>query len=156
MLEDILHFVFGYIDTQKKIEQFGGSSFFHLVRYENLLDNESEEIQKVIQFLDAGNRKDDTKEGYFDLVPDKQKHLHQNVSSGKPDVKRKDGWREELGSADIQFLEIVLKKQLILNGYRLSGVSPRTLRDKIHLVANLMKFYYERLKRAMFSLSHKY
>ena len=156
MLEDILHFTFGYLDTQKKIRQFAGASFFYLVRYEKLLKNESKEIQEILNFLGVGNKKDEKKLGYFDVVPDNQKHLHQNVSSGKPDITRKDGWKEELGAADIRFLEIVLKKHLNLNGYRLSGMCLRTFPEKVHLITNLLKFYYESVKRTIFSLRHKY
>lgn len=156
MLEDVLHFAFGYLDTQERIKQFANESFFHLVRYENLLKNESEEIEKLVRFLGVRRKKKEQDSRYFDVVPDAQKHLHRNIRSGRPKMNRIDGWKSELDAVDVNFLEISLRQYILANGYSLSGISPDTIQGRGQLVTNLMKFGYELSKRKFFFLPHKY
>lgn len=156
MLEDVLHFTFGYIDTQKRIKQHMNDPFFHVVRYEHLLRNEDEEIDDICDFLGVQREKKKSRESYFDSIPTSQKHLHKNISIGNPDINRMDGWKTELDAADITVLETALKGNIIENGYKLSGIVPDTRHGEMKAAMNMARFWYELHKRRILSLPHKY
>ncbi len=155
MQRNILHFIFGYLDTQR-IVQSAHESNFMIVRYEDLVVSEKSTMATVEKFIGITRQKDSSHEDYFVSVPSSQKHLHSNVKKGGPQVKRISGWQEELPPADILLLQNVLRKHLAAQGATLYHPDVVSLRDRFRFLINLLLFRYEAAKRRVFHIEHRY
>ncbi|MBD3342226.1 MAG: hypothetical protein GF353_24200 [Candidatus Lokiarchaeota archaeon] len=150
MNKDIVQFALGYANLQKKIKCYERSKIlknaFIKVVYENLVLSVDQEIDKILQFFECADIKIE-EDNYFNSIPDDQKHLHENLKEKMLD-RRINAWKKELTYDEIYFLEKVLKKSLLKNGYEMEKLSYNNLSNKIITFKNIMKFnlkYYPRM-----------
>ena len=123
MQNDIIKFVIGYKHIQQRLKYYSHSKKHNhkllIIRYENLINRENEELKKVINFFNVTDTKCD-ESNYFEKIPEGQKHLHKNLD--KPNKKsRTIAWKKELTDDEINLLNYVLKRELQENNYRIEG-----------------------------------
>jgi len=139
MAESLSTFAFQYIESQQVIKRYVPEGLFCLVRYEDLLNDPSGVINRLLDFL--GVAAEDAADGtYESKIPSSQQHLHRNLGSGMM-KERIDAWREELRTDEIYFLQNVLKRTLRGNGYGIRPVRWREVTDKPAVAGQLAYFY---------------
>lgn len=157
MQENILHFLFGYLDTLQRLEVLQDDPGFLVVQYEELIANEAEVMLRIEKFLELSlfDQQIDKKD-YFASIPQGQRHLHQHVQSGDPCSDRVTGWQQELPVPYILLLQIVLKKYLRKKGFFFYSLSKITLPALGQCITLLSMYWYESMKRKLFRLEHRY
>lgn len=157
MQPDILHFLFGFLDTDKRLKSLGNDPGFMIVDYEDLLQNEETVMTRVMHFVGSKYVPDmSCKESYFSKVPVAQKHLHKNIRSGKPVASRITGWQKELPAGDILLMQRTLRKYLQEKELKIYVPDRVTLRERTRYLINAVRFYYERTKRRVLGIEHRY
>lgn len=90
-------------------------SWFHVVRYEDLLQRPKETMSRLLRRIDcpgAPARNSD----YARRIPQSQQHLHRLVG-GTLDRARIDAWRHDLSGADLSLIEAIAGRELERWGY---------------------------------------
>ncbi|MCI5177841.1 MAG: sulfotransferase [Candidatus Electrothrix sp. AW3_4] len=157
MQENILHFLFGYLDTLQRLIELEHDPNFLIVQYEELIANETEVMHGVENFLELSPVEQQAgKKDYFSSIPQEQRHLHQHVQSGTPCSDRITGWQQELPAPYILLLQTVLKNYLRKKGFSFYTPSKVTLSDLGQFMMLFCLYWYEAAKRAFFHIEHKY
>jgi hypothetical protein len=156
MQKNILHFVFGYLDTQRIIQSHCHKPYFMVVRYEDLVVHEEKTMTAVQDFLAIRGHRENVHRDYFASVPESQRHLHTNVGTGSPRTERISGWQQELPVHVILLLQAVLKRQLVAHGFSMYRPRNISLSDRAKFTAKVVLFWYEAIKRKIFRIPHRY
>jgi hypothetical protein len=157
MLQDVLHFAFGYIDTWKRVAALRKEPYFFVVQYEDLVASEEKTITEVTRFLGISYAvSSGRKNNYMQAVPDAQQHLHQEVQRGRPNIQRVDGWKKELPASDVLFLQVVLRKYLHEVGFKRYYPPRMSMVERGRFLKNLFLYVYEFWKRRIFRIEHHY
>jgi hypothetical protein len=121
MQSDIEKFALDYKKNQKRItynlKNENIKDKILIIRYENLIQNEDYEINKILTYFSASKNKF-AKRDYSEKIPDEQKHLHEKLRKGN--LKRRiNAWKTELDNDEIRYLNLVLRNEILENGYEL-------------------------------------
>ena len=108
----IVKFALTYKRMQNLIGHYMYEPFFYRVNYEDLIENKSEVLRRIIDFLGINTSKKKEKESYYSRIPEQQRHLHQNIQESYH-LFRTTGWKEEMDSHRIVFLQVALRKELL-------------------------------------------
>lgn len=133
MNSDVVQFVRIYKKYYKKISKIKNQNYFHEIKYEDLLLKEDNEINKILSFLGARNKKNSSS-NYYHKIPESQKHLHVNVKTDTNKVDRIDAWINELPKHEICFLERVLQKELLAYDYSPQKHQPTEIKQNYKLL----------------------
>ncbi|MCI5194038.1 MAG: sulfotransferase [Candidatus Electrothrix sp. AU1_5] len=157
MQKNILHFLFGYLDTLQRLKELDNDPNFLVVQYEELIANEAEAMCAIEKFLKLSSSDQETgKSDYFSSIPPKQRYLHQHVQSGAPCSARVTGWQQELPTAYILLLQTVLKNYLRKKNFSFYTPPKITLSDLGQFMMLLCLYRYEWAKRKLFGIQHRY
>ena len=158
MQENVLHFLFGYLDTLRRLKQLRNDPDFLIIQYEELLADEKKVMTKIEQFLGLSSltKQTDISGSYFSSIPKEQQHLHAHVQKGHPYANRISGWQQELPVSHILLLQTVLKPYLIAKGFSLHRPAKTGLSAFSHFLFLLCLYWYESSKRKFFHIEHKY
>lgn len=159
MLNNVLHFLFGYLDTLRRLEQLQNDPDFLTVQYEKLLADEEKVMIDIEQFLGLPSRAkqaDMSGGSYFSSIPTEQQHLHAHVRDGRPCADRITGWQQELPVSDLLLLQTVLKRYLLAKGFPLHRPAKIGVAAFSHFVFLLCLYWYESSKRKLFHIEHTY
>ena len=95
------------------------------VKYERLIGDQESVLEEMYEKLvGLGPIKINEGEQYKELIPESQKHLHENISKG-PLGDRIDGWREEMSLQQISVIDAITGWYLIKHSYRQHSPNPR-------------------------------
>ena len=122
------------------------NDWLYVVKYENLIKNKEKEIDNILKFLGVKTTtKTKTKDLYYKKIPEKQKHLHNNLN--KPPLKERIyAWKKELKKEEIYIFQKVAGASLIDFGYDIIDVN-LTFREKIKVIMKyFLHFFSLRLK----------
>ncbi|CAK8711490.1 hypothetical protein GCAAIG_00780 [Candidatus Electronema halotolerans] len=159
MQENVLHFLFGYLDTLRRLEQLRNDPDFLTVQYEELLADEEKVMAEIEHFLGLSSpaKQTDISGGsYFSSIPREQQHLHAHLQDGRPCADRITGWQRELPVSHILLLQTVLKRYLLDRDFPLHRPAKTGLSAFSHFVFLLCSYWYESSKRKFFHIEHKY
>lgn len=92
------------------------NEWLHILKYEDLIPNTNEEMASLLKFLGVENKIRINQSRYFDTIPDKQKHLHQNLKAG-PIKDRIDAWKNDLTASERLSIRIMAGRSMIWAGY---------------------------------------
>jgi hypothetical protein len=155
MRRNIALFAAHYVRTHNFIkEHLHGRDYFHYVRYEDLVSDETLVMQDLEIFLGIPCRVSGSGGDYFEKIPDNQKHLHRNLADGKMKPKRISAWESELEPAEISFLQTVLRNYLEMDNYPSMSVPPLSPAGRLALAQARLRFLAgftapHRLKRSL-------
>ncbi|MCI5147304.1 MAG: hypothetical protein D3923_17690, partial [Candidatus Electrothrix sp. AR3] len=157
MQENALHFLFGYLDTLRRLEALEDDPDFLVIQYEELLENETNVMTSIEQFLGiTHSTSPGDQKNYFSAIPKSQQHLHSHVKDGQPQLARIVGWQQELPLPALLLLQTVLKKYLRAKGFPLYSPPKIGIRAWGHFAILLCLFGYEASKRKLFKIEHRY
>jgi hypothetical protein len=127
---------------------------FYSIRYENLIHNIEQEINKLLEFLSLSEVKDiremlNSTGRYFERIPEEQKHLHSNIISS-PRVDRISHWKEVLPLEQIYLYEKYAKKVLSRHDYELVSSNQRlNLKQWIGSIALRVSWSLKKFKQIL-------
>lgn len=127
-----------WLKTQKLIsDQLNNQQI--VVKYEDLIDDETEELKRVCDLLDVSPLSSKYKSDYLEKIPDKQKHLHKLIGQGMKS-ERIYAWQNELKKKEIELIYYGLKKYKTIIPYNID-IENRELSD-FHI---LFSVYVEKI-----------
>jgi hypothetical protein len=127
------------------VDRYKDVDWFHVIKYEDLISNTDSEMKRLLAFLATGGEKNLLGRNYVDKIPEREKHLHTNVSLG-PLKGRIDAWRGELNNAEIVAIQRISGEILRRNGYELLHVEEISLRDMIVYLGYWPAYYLSILR----------
>jgi hypothetical protein len=152
MADNIVGFALWYKNIQKKICFYITNDelkkYIVIIRYEDLLLNEQKELNKILEFFNVSNTKSERLEQYYEKIPENQKYLHENITKENL-TDRINAWKRELPLSEIYFLNKVIKKDIVKNGYRIENINFFYLEKKTELIINLLKYFYMYFPKAI-------
>ena len=158
MQNNVLHFLFGYLDTLRRLEHFQNDPDFLIVKYEDMLADEEKAMAVIKQFMGVPSKEkqSDISASYFSSIPREQQHLHTHLQDGRPCADRITGWQQELPVSQLLLLQTVLKRYLLARGLPLHRPAKIGLPAFSHFVFLLCLYWYESGKRKLFDIEHRY
>jgi len=133
-------FVRAYKRNYEIIRKFIDDDFFHIVVYEKLLQDEDNEIKKILKFLNVSGDKN-LKDNYYERIPINQKYLHTNINTDTNITNRINGWQSELNMDKVYFLQLTLKSILNEKGYILKKIPFYLVENKKKLIFDVIKYF---------------
>jgi hypothetical protein len=128
MKEDILGFCVQYLMMNRLIDQIKNSPNLLIVDYEKLLTNEDQIINELSVFLNS--KITESESNYHLRIPDKQKHLHNNVAKTASE-DRITAWKKELNPKEISIIQALLKKEMNERNYQILNIFDLSFIDKM-------------------------
>ena len=111
-----VHCALKYREAVSIVQRYQEQSWFHLVKYEDLIEEKDAELERVRHFLGAGPKICESRMDYAEMIPAAQTHLHRNVGkSSLPD--RVGAWQTELSAGEIFSIQCIAKRGLTEHGY---------------------------------------
>jgi hypothetical protein len=120
METNLARFIFRARKQLRGVKHKSAKAKIKVIRYEDLLECEDIVLAQVCDFLNVSSERTFEKD-YVALIPDSQKHLHENVMRGGPLKNRKEGWRSELNENTARCIEIFLSPYLDYFSYEKVG-----------------------------------
>lgn len=134
-----------YVRACHDIDRLRQQPWFHLVRYEDLVEEPQHVIDRLVKGLGVSNRLRTGADNYAARIPAAQQHLHPLVD--KPPVRdRIDAWRTALSTAEIYTIDRLAGPALQSMGY---AVPPQRNRS----VTLQLRFWISRLRFRLQCLS---
>lgn len=140
MNEGIVKFALTYKRMQKIIRHTNYEAFFYTINYEDLVECKAKELEKILNFLQLKSTKKDRKESYYSRIPEQQRHLHQNLG-GNYNSSRTAGWKNELETHRIVFLQTALRRELMNKGLKFYSTGRLPMLQKLIFIYWLLKYY---------------
>jgi len=111
----------------------------HIIKYENLILNIEDEINKLLFFLNVNDKilKINSDKIYCEKIPKNQNHLHNNISK-KPMHSRINAWKSELNNAEINYIQNNLRKEM--NEYKYELIETK-LSIKDYIIYSKLLYY---------------
>ncbi|MBU1122099.1 MAG: sulfotransferase [Candidatus Omnitrophica bacterium] len=99
------------------VKQYCVENWFYCLKYEDLVSNPNETLDRLLDFLKSNKKIFREKENYFSAIPQSQKHLHHNIINF-PLSERICAWQNELNLQEIVIYEKYAGKVLREQGYK--------------------------------------
>ena len=135
----------------KKIRDLKDKKWLYIIKYENLILNKEEEIEKLLEFLEVKD-KTKTNSDYYRNIPLSQKHLHYNLNK-PPQKDRINGWKNELKKEEIYMFQKVSGKYLSGLGYNLEDIHYNFFKQKLIEFKFLFQYLLYRTKDKFIALT---
>lgn len=140
--------VLEFKNKDKILQEHQEKEYFHVLYYENLIRNKDNEVNDVLDFLEVKNRIKVSQEEYASKIPEKQQHLHANITKG-PMVQNINKWKKTLTQVEIKFINIKLKKILKKYNYPIDKKVGLRMQDYWKYLYFNILFYYILAKRKL-------
>jgi hypothetical protein len=142
MQDDIIAFSNTYIKTERIIKKYLDVDYFYIIKYEDLVRNEENELDKLKAFLGLIKNRELSNNSYYNYIPPEQHHLHKNIRKDNI-FKRINAWEKELEDWEIYVLERILKNHIEKNNYFVQGIKFKSLKKKISVLNLLLRSFFE-------------
>ncbi len=149
MRDNIVSFALGYKYTRSIINKHSNEKDFHVISYENLLNNRDEEIREIVNFLGIKDHFKDDVSTYQQKIPESQNYLHKNLNMEFIE-ERAMAWQKELQNEEVYFLQHALKNDLKKKRYPFSDVKFRDINRKAQTIRWLGVFYIKYVSKLLF------
>ena len=151
MSDNPIRTAFIYKKVEKILNLLKEQKWLYILKYENLILNTEEEIDKLLDFLSV---KEKTKDyfDYYEKIPENQKHLHKNLA--KPPLKERIfSWEKELSKEEIYIFQKIARDALITLGYKMKEINFNFLKRQKVFLKYLILFLIFRIKDKIFSFA---
>jgi hypothetical protein len=143
MSENLVAFALNYRKMMKTIQRMSNVDYFHLVKYEDFIQDQKREENKIIAFLNPSSDETGQNGSYSGKIPGSQKHLHPNIDA--PFLERRmHAWRQELKKRDAFVLEKCLKSDLGRYNYPIYKKYNLNLKQLFSAEILIKKFWIKR------------
>jgi len=151
MSRDVVAFALNYKKMTKQVERNKDAGYFHVLKYEEFIQNMDYEVERLLNFLKPSSVKKQPETDYADKIPESQRHLHQNIHFSPMD-KRIHAWRDELEHYEALVLQRCLKRDLVEYNYPVLNKYAVEFSERIYAEWLILKFKLKNTFSAYFPL----
>jgi len=135
-----------FVELERVVQACRDEPWFHLLRYEDLLQATEAELQRLVTFLGLRSTAKAGGPSYDERIPAAERHLHERVG-GRAQQERIDAWSRELSTAEILTIERAAADAMARHGYDTVVGDAASGGDRLRTVGYRLRYGAWRLAR---------